>query len=167
MHDKLTRQDVQKMQEELDYRRITKRPELLEAVKVARGFGDLSENFEYSAAKKEKNANESRIRYLERMIETAVIIEDHSGEDEIGLYDKVVVYCEDIDEEETYQIVTTMREDALRGLISRESPVGKALLGHRAGDTVKVTADNGYSYEMQIRSVEKGQDDGSIPIAGI
>lgn len=166
MHDKLTRGDLKKMQEELDYRRITKRPELLEAVKVARGFGDLSENFEYKAAKNEKNANERRIRYLERMIETAVIIEDHSAADEIGMYDKVVVYCADIDEEETYQIVTTMREDALHGLISRESPVGKALLGRKAGETVTVVAENGYRYEMEIRSVEKGQDDGSIPIAG-
>lgn len=166
MHDKLTRGDLKKMQEELDYRRTVKRSELLEAVKTARGFGDLSENFEYKAAKTEQRANERRIRYLEQMIDTAVIIADHSAGDEIGLYDKVVVYCADIDEEETYQIVTTMREDALRGLISRESPVGKALLGRKAGETVTVTAENGYSYEMEIRSVEKGRDDGSIPIAG-
>jgi transcription elongation factor GreA len=153
------------MQQELDYRRITKRPQLLEAVKEARAFGDLSENFEYKAAKKEKNANESRIRYLERMIETAIVIEDRSASDEIGLYDKIVVYCADIDEEETYQIVTTMREDALHGLISRESPVGRALLGHKVGDRVQVTTGNGYQYEIEIRQVEKGQDDGSIPIA--
>lgn len=165
MHDKLTRGDLKKMREELDYRRITLRPQLLEAVKEARAFGDLSENFEYKAAKKEKNTNESRIRYLERMIETAIVIEDTSARDEIGLYDKVTVFCADTEEEEVYQIVTTMREDALRGLISRESPVGKALLGHRAGDTVTVHAANGYSYEMEIRRVEKGQDDGSIPIA--
>lgn len=166
MHDKLTRGDLAQMQKELDYRRITLRPQLLEAVKEARAFGDLSENFEYKAAKKEKNSNESRIRYLERMIETAVVIDDASAVDEIGLYDRVTVYCADIDEEEVYRIVTTMREDTLNGLISRESPVGKALLGHRAGETVTVHAANGYTYEMEIRRVEKGTDDGSIPIAG-
>lgn len=165
MYDKLTRGDLEQMKKELDYRRITLRPQLLEAVKEARAFGDLSENFEYKAAKKEKNANESRIRYLERMMETAVLIEDTSAEDEIGLYDRVTVFCSDIDEEEVYQIVTTMRENTLKGLISRESPVGRALLGHRAGDTVTIHAGNGYSYEMEIRKVEKGTDDGSIPIA--
>lgn len=164
MHNELTQKDIQMMKDELDYRRIQLRPKLLEAVKEARGFGDLSENFEYKAAKQEKNRNESRIRFLENMIKTAVVISDQSGSDQVGLYDKVTVYMEDDDEEEVYQIVTTMRQDALKGLISKESPVGRAVLGHRAGDRVQVQMENGSTYWLQIRSVEKGRDDGSIPI---
>ena len=128
MHNELTQKDLQLMREELDYRRVQLRPKLLEAVKEARAFGDLSENFEYKAAKQEKNRNESRIRFLENMIKTAVVIADHSGADTVGLYDRVTVYLEEDDETEVYQIVTTMRQDALHGLVSKESPMGKALL---------------------------------------
>ena len=85
MSHELTKQDIEKMQEEIDYRKITVRQELLEHVKTARAHGDLSENFEYKAAKKEKNANESRIRFLERMIKTAVIISDETPDDQIGM----------------------------------------------------------------------------------
>ena len=168
MHNELTRGDIKKMQEELDYRRITLRPKLLEEVQTARAFGDLSENFEYKAAKQEKNRNESRIRYLENMIKTAVIISDHTGSTRdggIGLYDKVTVYMEDDDEEETFQIVTTMRQDALAGLVSKESPVGKALLGHKVGDVVHIQVNDTFGYDAVIRRVEKGTDDGSIPIS--
>jgi transcription elongation factor GreA len=168
MHNELTRGDIQKMEEELNYRRITLRPQLLEEVKTARAFGDLSENFEYKAAKREKNRNESRIRYLENMIKTAVIIEDRTGSTQdggIGLYDKITVYLEEDDEEETFQIVTTMRQDALAGLVSKESPIGKALLGHKVGDTVHIQVNDSYGYDALIRRVEKGQDDGSIPIS--
>lgn len=133
MHDELTRTDIEKMKEELHQRRTVTRPQLLEAVKEARAFGDLSENFEYKAAKREKNQNESRIRYLENMIKTAVVISDHSGAGEIGLFDKVTVLFEEDDETEQFQLVTTLRQDSLHGLISKESPVGKALLGRRAG----------------------------------
>ena len=136
MHNELTEQDLRMMREELDHRRIVLRPQLLEAVKEARAFGDLSENFEYKAAKQEKNRNESRIRFLENMIKTAVIISDRSGADQVGLYDRVTVYMEDDDETEVYQIVTTMRQDVLKGLISKESPVGRRLLGRRVGDRV-------------------------------
>ena len=129
MHNELTRQDLELMRQELDHRRLELRPQLIEAVKEARAFGDLSENFEYKAAKKEKNRNDSRIRYLENMIRTAVGIEDRSGQDTVGLYDRVTVYLEEDDEETTFQIVTTMRQDALHGRISKESPVGRALLG--------------------------------------
>ena len=118
MHNELTKMDLKKMQEELDYRRITLRPQLLEEVKVARSFGDLSENFEYKAAKRDKNKNESRIRFLENMIKTAVVIEDHSASDTVGLYDRVTVYLEEDGEEETWQVVTTVRQDVLHGLIS-------------------------------------------------
>ena len=126
MHNELTRQDLELMRQELDHRRLELRPQLIEAVKEARAFGDLSENFEYKAAKKEKNRNDSRIRYLENMIRTAVVIEDRSGQDTVGLYDRVTVYLEEDDEETTFQIVTTMRQDALHGRISKESPVGRA-----------------------------------------
>ena len=131
MHNELTRQDLKMMREELDYRRITLRPKLLEAVKEARAFGDLSENFEYKAAKQEKNRNESRIRFLENMIKTAKVFDETSGADQVGLYDKVTVYMEDDDETEVYQIVTTMRQDVLKrshqqGVPGGPLPVGKA-----------------------------------------
>ncbi len=165
MHDELTQTDLEKMQEELDLRRRTTRPMLLEAVKEARAFGDLSENFEYKAAKREKNQNESRIRYLENMIKTAVVIQDTSGAEEIGLFDKVTVSFEEDDETEVFQIVTTLRQDSLHGLISKESPVGNALMGRKAGDRVMVKVSDTYSYPLMILAVEKGKDDGSIPIS--
>lgn len=164
MHDELTRSDLEKMQEELNLRRITLRPKLLEAVKEARAFGDLSENFEYKAAKQEKNQNERRIRYLENMIKTAVVIEDHSSGEEIGLFDRVTVFFEENDLEETFQIVTTLRQDALQGRISKESPVGQAVMGHRAGERVMVRVSESASYPLVIRRVEKGQEDESVPI---
>ena len=164
MHNELTQQDIKMMREELDYRRLTLRPKLLEAVKEARSFGDLSENFEYKAAKQEKNQNERRIRFLENMIKTAVVVSDQSGEDQVGLYDKVTVYMEDDDETEVFQIVTTMRQDVLRGLISRESPVGRSLLGHRVGDRVHIQVNESYGYDAVIKAIEKGEDDGEVPL---
>ena len=164
MHNELTEQDLRMMREELDHRRVILRPQLLEAVKEARAFGDLSENFEYKAAKQEKNRNESRIRFLENMIKTAVVISDHSGADQVGLYDRVTVYMEDDDETEVYQIVTTMRQDVLKGLISRESPVGRRLLGRRVGDRVHIQVNESYGYDVVIRAIEKGTDDGEIPL---
>ena len=164
MHNELTKVDIQKMKEELDYRRVTLRPRLLEEVKVARSFGDLSENFEYKAAKREKNKNESRIRYLENMIKTAVVIEDHSSADTVGLYDKVTVYLEEDDEEETWQVVTTVRQDVLHGLISKESPMGSALLGKQVGDRFFVQVNKEYGYYAVVRKIEKGTDDGSAAL---
>jgi len=164
MHNELTKMDIQKMREELDYRRITLRPQLLEEVKVARSFGDLSENFEYKAAKREKNKNESRIRFLENMIKTAVVIEDNSAADTVGLYDKVTVWLEEDEEEETYQIVTTVRQDVLRGLISKEAPMGSALLGKKVGDRLYIQVNKDYGYYVQIRAIEKGQDDGTVAL---
>ena len=164
MYNELTKKDIQMMKEELDYRRIQLRPQLLDAVKEARAFGDLSENFEYKAAKQEKNRNESRIRFLENMIKTAVIISDRSGADQVGLYDRVTVYMEDDDETEVYQIVTTMRQDVLKGLISKESPVGRRLLGRRVGDRVHIQVNESYGYDVVIRAIEKGTDDGEIPL---
>ncbi|HJC00694.1 MAG TPA: transcription elongation factor GreA [Candidatus Flavonifractor merdavium] len=166
MHDELTKKDLQMMKEELDYRRIQLRPQLLEAVKEARAFGDLSENFEYKAAKQEKNRNESRIRYLENMIRTARVLKEEGPADGVGLYDKVTVYLEDEEDTETYQVVTTMRQDALHGLISKESPVGKALLGRKVGETVHIQVNEKYGYDAKILSIEKGEDDGSVPLRG-
>ena len=164
MHNELTQKDIQMMREELDYRRITLRPKLLEAVKEARSFGDLSENFEYKAAKQEKNRNEGRIRFLENMIRTAVVIDEDSGADAVGLYDRVTIFLEEDGETETYQIVTTVRQDALHGRISKESPVGKALLGRKAGERVHIQVSETFGYYARIESIEKGRDDGSAPL---
>ena len=165
MNDELTAQDIQKMQAELDDRRLRLMPELIEEVKRTRAFGDLSENYEYKAAKQEQNRNKSRIRYLERMIASARVIEDHSSADEVGLYDRVTVRMVELGKEKVFQIVTTVRCDALKGLVSKESPVGKAVMGHKAGDRVLVQVNDSYSYYIQIRSVEKGADDDSLPIS--
>ena len=164
MYDELTRSDIQKMQEEIDYRVRELRPKLIEDVQTARAFGDLSENLEYKCAKQEKNRNDSRIRYLQRMIKTAKVIEERSEADAAGLYDTVEIYMENTGKSRKITLVTTLRQDALKGLISKESPVGRAVLGHRAGDRVQVQMENGSTYWLQIRSVEKGRDDGSIPI---
>ena len=164
MYDKLTKNDIQKMQEEINHRKLVVRKEALEAVKEARAHGDLSENFEYHAAKKDKNQNESRIRYLERMIKTAQIVSDESREDEIGLYNTVDLYFEDDDETETYKIVTTIRGNSLKGLISSESPLGRALLGHKVGDRVHVQVNDRAGYDVIIKRLEKTVDDGSDAI---
>ena len=165
MYDELTRADLQKMQEEIDYRVQQLRPKLIEDVQTARAFGDLSENFEYKCAKQEKNRNDSRIRYLERMIKTAKVIDASSNPDEIGLFDKVTIYIEEDDEEQTIELVTTLRQNALKGLISKESPVGKAVMGHKKGDRVTVHVSETYSYDIVIRDVQKGSDDETLPIS--
>lgn len=164
MYDELTEVDIQKMQAEIDHRVRVLRPQLIEEVQTARAFGDLSENFEYKAAKRDKNKNESRIRFLENMIKTAVVIEDHSASDTVGLYDKVTVYLEEDGEEETWQVVTTVRQDVLHGLISKESPMGAALMGKRAGDRFWVQVNKDYGYYAVVRTIEKGQDDGSAQL---
>lgn len=164
MYDELTRRDLQKMQEEIDYRVRELRPKLIEDVQTARAFGDLSENFEYKCAKQEKNRNDSRIRYLQRMIKTAKLIEDRSGEDTAGLYDTVEIFMENTGKSRRITLVTTLRQDALKGLISKESPVGRAVLGRKVGERVQVQIENGSTYWLQIRGIEKGADDGSIPI---
>ena len=164
MHDELTKIDIQKMQEELEHRRNVLRPQLIEEVKVARGFGDLSENFEYKAAKREKNHNDSRIRYLERLIATSVVMGTDSAADEIGLFDTVTVFMEDENEEAVFRIVTTLRQNPLEGLISKESPVGGALLGHKVGDTVHIQVNDHYGYDAKIVKIEKGTDDEDLPI---
>ena len=164
MHDELTKEDLRKMQQELDYRRLELMPELIEEVKRTRAFGDLSENYEYKAAKQAQNKNRSRIRYLEGMIKSARIIDDRSAADEVGLFDKVEIYIPEDDETQVIQVVTTVRTDPRKGLISRESPFGKSVLGRRVGDVITVHVSDSYSYEAVIRSIEKGEDDGSAPL---
>lgn len=159
MKDDLTQSDIDKMKEELEYRKVTKRYELLEHVKVARAQGDLSENFEYKAAKREKNQNESRIRYLERMIKTANIIDDSSADDEVGINNTVTVLFVEDNETEKYKIVTTIRTDSLNGLISIESPLGKALLKKKVGDVVTVRVNDTVSYDVKIIDIDKTTDD--------
>ena len=161
MYDELTQKDIEKINEEIEYRKAVKRHELLEEVKRTRAFGDLSENFEYKEAKRMKNQNESRIRYLERVVKTAKIVADNSDAQTVGLYD--IVECEMMGKVRTVKIVTTIRTDALKGLFGKDTPFGKAILGHRAGDICAVEAPNG-SYEVKILSITKGEDDGSDPI---
>ncbi len=163
MHDELTRIDIEKMQEEIA-ERTKKIAGLRAAVKAARELGDLSENDEYRSAKREYNANNSRIRYLKAMIETAHIIEVKSKTDEVGLFDEVEILYPDMDEKQTVRIVTTLRNDVFTGNISKESPFGKALLGRKAGDTVTVKASDTVSYEVKILSIKKGRDDPDLPI---
>ncbi len=161
MHDELTEKDIQKMQEEIDHRKLVVRKQALEDVKVARAQGDLSENFEYKAAKQFKNENESRIRYLEKMIKTAVIVSEESAEDEVGMNNTVTLYFEEDDETEVYKIVTTVRSNSLKNLISRESPLGAAIFGHKVGDRCMVKVNDSYSYYVRIEDIENTVDDGS------
>ncbi len=164
MKNELTKKDIERLQEEIDYRKLVVRKDAIEAVKEARAQGDLSENFEYYAAKKDKNANESRIRYLERMIKTAIVVSDDSADDEMGVNKTVEIYFEDDDETEKYKLVTTVRGDALNGLISIESPLGKALLGHKVGDRVYVEIDKGNGYYVLVKTIWNTTDDGSEAI---
>ena len=164
MHDELTKTDLEKMRAELDERRLKRMPELIEEVKRTRAFGDLSENFEYKAAKQAQNRNRSRIRYLERMIASAQLIEDRSAPDEVGLYDEVEILLEATGMTQTVRVVTTVRTDPLHGLVSKESPRGRALLGRRVGDTVTVQVNETFSYTARIQRLEKGSDDGSAAL---
>ncbi|MCC8150182.1 MAG: transcription elongation factor GreA [Lachnospiraceae bacterium] len=162
MYDKVTQKDIERMEEEIEHRKLVIRKEALEAVKEARAQGDLSENFEYKAAKQYKNENEKRIRYLEKMVRTAVVISEESKSDEVGMNNKVVLYFEEDDEEEEYTIVTTVRANSMKGWISNKSPLGKAILGHKAGDRVYVKINDRGGYYVTIRSIENTEDDGSI-----
>ena len=164
MHDELTAMDIRKMRQELDERKLRLMPELIEEVKRTRAFGDLSENFEYKAAKQALNRNKSRVRYLERMIDSARVIEDRSAADEVGLYDTVELYLPEDGETETIQVVTTVRCDPLQGRISKESPLGKAVLGRHVGDHITVVVSDSYQYTAEVRAITKGADDGSAPI---
>jgi len=160
MYDKLTKNDIRRLEEEIEHRKLVVRKQAIAEVKEARAHGDLSENFEYYAAKRFKNQNESRIRYLEKMVKTARIIEDDSKEDEVGLDNTVTVYFVEDDEEEIYKLVTSVRGDSVSNLITIESPLGKALMGHKVGDTVSVKVNEQVSYDVIIRNIEKTKDEG-------
>ncbi len=165
MYNELTEKDIEKMKEELDERVKNLRPELIEEVKRTRAFGDLSENYEYKAAKQAKNRNDSRIRYLENMIKTAKVIKSgEKGDGTAGLFDKVTIYMPEDDERQVIRVVTTVRCDPLSGFISKESPLGKAVLGKKAGDSFTVTVSKDYSYRVDVISVEHAEDDGSAPL---
>ena len=164
MYDELTEIDIKKMKEELEYRITKVRPEILEEVKLTRSYGDLSENAEYHAAKRERGKNESRIRFLRNMIKTAVIIKDNSSSDTVGLFDTVTYFVEEDDEEEQVKIVTTLRRDPFQNIISKESPLGMALMGKKVGDRISVKVNDDYSYFVVIKKSEKGKDDVSLEI---
>ena len=164
MYDELTKVDIKKMQDELDYRIGVLRPKILEEVKFTRSFGDLSENFEYHAAKRERGKNESRIRYLRNMIKTAIVIDTQSAADVVGLFDTVTYYVEEDDCEETVRIATSLRRDPFQSIISKESPLGSALMGKKVGDRVEVKVNPDYSYFVIVRQIEKGADDESLEI---
>ena len=160
MYDKLTKNDIRRLEEEIEHRKLVVRKQAIAEVKEARAHGDLSENFEYYAAKRFKNQNESRIRYLEKMVKTANIIEDDSKEDEVGLDNTVTVYFVEDDEEDIYKLVTSVRGDSVSNLITIESPLGKALMGHKVGDTVSVKVNEQVSYDVIIRNIENTRDEG-------
>ena len=166
MRERLTESDVRKIEEEIEHRKLVVRKEAIEAVKEARAHGDLSENFEYHAAKKDKNRNESRIRYLERMLMTAENVSDQSEDGVVGINNRVTVYFPEEEEEETYKIVTSIRGNSLTGYISTESPIGKAIFGHRVGETVKVKVNDNYSYDVEIREIVNSTDDEEDTIRG-
>lgn len=165
MYNELTKVDIRKMQEEIDYRMRVVRPKCIEDLQTARGFGDLSENYEYKAAKQELRRCDSRLRYLRRMIATAKVISADSPKDVVGLFDKVEIYYEEDDETEEITLMTTLREDALKGIISKESPLGKAVMGRRVGDRVIVRVNDEVSYPIVIRRITKGSDDDTLPIS--
>ena len=166
MHDELTKVDIKKMQEEIDYRCCVLRPQLLAEVQRTREFGDLSENAEYKEAKREKNKNESRIRYLKNMIATAKVIDVKQDADSVCLFDTVGIYIEEDDEVVERKLVTTLRQDALQGLLSKESPLGKAILGKKVGDRVLVEVSDKLSYYVKILKITKGEDNEDLPISG-
>ena len=165
MYNELTEVDIKKMQEEIDYRMKVVRPKCIEDLKTARGFGDLSENYEYKAAKQELRRCDSRLRYLRRMIATAKVIKSDTREGVAGLFDRVTIeYVEDGDTE-TITLMTTLREDAINGIISKESPLGKAVMGRRVGETATVCVEGENSYTIKVLEIEKGSDDESLPIS--
>lgn len=166
MYDELTRVDIKKMEEEIEYRTSVLAPQLGAELKRTREFGDLSENAEYKEAKRLKRKNEARVRYLMNMIRTAKVIDVDAEEGVIGLFDKVVVYNEKLGAEKTIQIVTTLRQNALLGYVSKESPLGRAIMGKRVGDRALVEVNEKMSYYVVIKSVEHGEDDDSLPISG-
>ena len=165
MYDELTEVDIKKMQEEIDYRNLVLRPKLIKDVQYARSFGDLSENFEYKEAKRQQNRNSSRIRYLERMIRTAKVVKTDHAAGQVGLFDHITLYLPEDEEEMKVQLVTTLRVNADDGYISKESPLGQAVFGHKVGETIQVKVNDDISYPVVIKAIEPGVDDENLPIS--
>ena len=159
MREQLTKSDIKKIEEEIEHRKLVVRKEAIAAVKEARAHGDLSENFEYYAAKRDKNKNESRINYLERMVRTAKVVSDDSKADEVGINNTVEIFFEEDGITENYKIVTSIRGNSRAGLISIESPIGKAIMGKKVGERLCIKVDDSYSYYVVIRSIDKTSDD--------
>ncbi|MBP3581456.1 MAG: GreA/GreB family elongation factor [Clostridia bacterium] len=166
MYNELTRIDIKKMNEEINYRANELRPQLADDVKEARSLGDLSENAEYRSARRAFFRNESRLRYLKKMVKTAKVIDVVSAPNEVGLFDKIEVEYEDTGDRETLMLSTTTRLDLENGIISKESPFGKAVLGHKVGDRVYVKVSADFEYYVKIISITKGEDDENIPLNG-
>lgn len=164
MHDELTKTDIEKMQAELDDRLYNQRPVIIEEVKRTRAYGDLSENAEYKMAKEAQRKNDGRIRYLQNMIKTATVIEDTSSSGQVGLFDYVTLWVEEDEEEMVVRVCTTIRTAPEKGLVSKESPLGRAILGKAEGDRATVVVNSNYSYDVVIKKIEKSEDDGSAPI---
>ncbi len=154
MNNYLTQQDIDKMKKEIEYRKVVVRKQRNEEVKEARAHGDLSENYEYKAAKRERGRNEGRIKYLERMIKTATIITDNTEDGEVGLGKIVNVYFIEDDMNIEYEIVTTMETDAINNKISIESPLGKMIYKKRVGDIVNIDSPDG-EYSVRIQAISK------------
>ena len=166
MYDELTSVDIKKMEEEIRYRKVELAPVLMAEMKRTREFGDLSENAEYKEAKREKRKNESRIRYLENMIRTAHVIETKKRENAVSLFDYVTIYNEKMNVEKRIQIVTTLRQNATLGYISKESPLGRAIMGQPLGARVLVKVSDTVSYYVVIKAIENGEDNEQLPISG-
>ncbi|MBO5906659.1 MAG: GreA/GreB family elongation factor [Clostridia bacterium] len=166
MYDELTRVDIQKMEEEINYRKVTLAPELGAELKRTREFGDLSENAEYKEAKRAKRKNEGRIRYLENMIRTAKVIDIEKSEDAVGLFDRVLIFNEKMGAQKEIEIVTTLRQNALLGYVSKESPLGSALMGKKVGERALVQVNEKMSYYVKVLKITKGEDNESLPISG-
>lgn len=164
MYEKLTKKDIELMEAELNDRRLNIRPKIMEEVKRCREYGDLSENYEYKAAKQAQRQNDSRMRYLQNMIKTAQIIDEQANKGGVQLYDRVTLWLPEDGEEMVIQVVSTVRTDPSQGRISLESPLGKAVLGAAVGDVVNVRVNDSYSYDAEIRAIEPAQDDGSAPL---
>ena len=165
MAQEITEVDIKKIKEELEYRKYTLRPQLHEEVKRTREYGDLSENDEYRCAKRERNRNESRIRYLDRFLLTAKVVKANEHRVGIGLFDIVEFLNERTGATKRVQIVTSLRQDALRGFISKESPLGRALVGRQVGERAEVEIAPGNTYFVTIQSVTAGEDNEDLPIS--
>lgn len=154
LHNYLTEEAIDKLKAEIEHRKVVIRHKILEDVKEARAHGDLSENFEYKAAKRERGINESRIRYLERMIKTAKIIKDNTSEDEVGLGKVVSVRFLAEDEIEDFTLVTTVETDLMNNMISIESPLGSAIYKHKIGEEILIQSPEG-EYSIRIEKISK------------